>query len=81
MMASNPERRSASERLRATPAGGRRSGRQRNWPTVVTHRSKMLPALRFTKLDKAFTYGILATRGSRSAHLGMAADDGGGWRR
>jgi hypothetical protein len=32
-----------------------------------------------TKLDKVFTYGIVATQGSRFAHLGMAADDGGGW--
>jgi hypothetical protein len=32
-----------------------------------------------TKLDKVFTYGIVATQGSRFAHLGMAANDGGGW--
>jgi hypothetical protein len=32
----------------------------------------------FTKLDKVFTYGIMATRGSRLAHLGMALDGGDG---
>jgi hypothetical protein len=50
-------------------------------PAVVAHRSKPLPALRFTKLDKVFTYNIVAMRGSRFTHLGMAADGGGGWRR
>jgi hypothetical protein len=79
-MASNPEHRSASERLGATPAGGRRSGRWHIQPAVVAHRNELLPALRFTKLDKVFTYGIVVTRGSRFAHLGMAADGGRGWR-
>jgi hypothetical protein len=37
----------------------------------VAHRSKLLPALRFNKLKKVFTYGIVVTRGSRFAHLGM----------
>jgi hypothetical protein len=30
---------------------------------AASHRSKPLPVLRFTKLDKVFTYGIVATRG------------------
>jgi hypothetical protein len=61
----------------------RRLGRQgwRAQPATAAHRSKPLPALWFTKLDKVFTYGIVATRGSRFAHLGMAVDGGGGWRR
>jgi hypothetical protein len=80
-MASNPEHRSASERLGATLIGGWHSGRRRNRPTVAAHRSKPLPALWFTKLDKVFTYGIVVTRGSLFAHLGMAADGVGGWRR
>jgi hypothetical protein len=80
-MASNPERRSVSERLGATPTGRRHSGRWRIRPAAVARRSEPLPALRFTKLDKVFTYNIVATRGSRFAHHGMAADSGGGWRR
>jgi hypothetical protein len=43
-------------------------------------RSKLLLALRSTKLDKVFTYGIVVTQGNRFTHLGMAADGGGGWR-
>jgi hypothetical protein len=60
--------------------GSRRLGRQgrRARPAVAARWSKPLLALWFTKLDKIFTYGILAMRGSRFAHLGMAAD-GGGW--
>jgi hypothetical protein len=49
-------------------------------PAAAAHRSKPLPALWFTKLDKVFTYDIMSTRGSRFAHLGMAAVGGGGWR-
>jgi hypothetical protein len=45
---------------------------------VVARQSKPLPVLWFTKLDKVFTYAIVATRGSRFSHLGMAADGGGG---
>jgi hypothetical protein len=80
-MASNPERRSASKWLGATLVGGRRFGQRHNRPAVAAHQSKPLPVLRFTKLDRVFTYGIMATRGSRFTHLGMAADGGGGWRR
>jgi hypothetical protein len=80
-MASIPERRSASEPLGATLARGRRSGQRHNRPAAAGHRSKPLSVLRFTKLDKVFTYNIMATWGSRFAHLGMAADGGGGWRR
>jgi hypothetical protein len=80
-MASSPERRSASERLGATPAGEWRSGRRRIRPAVVAHRSEPLPALRFTKLDKVFTYDIVAMRGSQFTHIGMAMDGGGSWRR
>jgi hypothetical protein len=47
---------------------------------AAAHRSKPLSALWFTKLDKVFTSGIVATWGSRFAHLGMAADGGRGWR-
>jgi hypothetical protein len=46
---------------------------------VAARRSKLLPVLRFTKLDLVFFYGIVAMRGSCFAHLGMAADGGGGW--
>jgi hypothetical protein len=62
--------------------GSRRLGRQgrRTRPAAAAHRSKPLPVLRFTKLNKVFSYGIMATRGSRFAHIGMAADGGGGWR-
>jgi hypothetical protein len=81
MMASNSECRSASEWLGATPARGRRSGWWRIQPMAVARRSEPLSALRFTKLDKVFTYDIVASRGSQFAHFGMAADDGGGWRR
>jgi hypothetical protein len=80
-MASNLECRSVSEWLGVAPANGRRSGRRCNQLAAVAHRSKPLPVLRFTKLDKVFTYGIVATRGSRLAHLELAADGGGGWRR
>jgi hypothetical protein len=60
--------------------GSWRLGRQgrRAWPAAVAHRSKSLPALRSTKLDKVFTYGIVAMRGTRFAHLGMTADGGDG---
>jgi hypothetical protein len=34
--------------------------------------------LRFTKLDKVFTYNIVVMRGSRFAHLGMAVAAGDG---
>jgi hypothetical protein len=47
---------------------------------AAARRSKPLPALQFTKLDKVFTYDIVATQGSRFAHLGMEAEGGGGWR-
>jgi hypothetical protein len=58
------------------PAGAARS-RQRTQPVAVAHRSKPLPALRSTKLDKVFTYGTVATRGTRFARLGTAVDGGG----
>jgi hypothetical protein len=61
------------------PIGAVRSWR-RAWPTAVAHQSKPLPALQSTKLDKVFTYDIMATRGTRFTHVGTAADDGGGWR-
>jgi hypothetical protein len=48
---------------------------------VAACRSKPLPSLRSTKLGKVFTYGIVAMRGTRFAHLGMVVDGGGGWRR
>jgi hypothetical protein len=80
-MASSPECRSASKQLGATPASGQRSGRQRIWPVAVAHQSEPLLAIRFTKHDKVFTYGIMAMLGSRFAHLGMAADGSGGSRR
>jgi hypothetical protein len=80
-MASNLERRSASERLGATPAGGRCSGRRRIRPVAAAHRSEPLLVLWFTKLDKVFTYGIVVMQGSRFAHLGMVVDGSGGWRR
>jgi hypothetical protein len=50
-------------------------------PTAMAHQSEALPVLWFTKLDKVFTYGIMAMRRSRFTHLGMAADGSGGWRR
>jgi hypothetical protein len=62
-MASNPECRYASERLGA----------------MAARLTEPLPALRFTKLDKVFTYGIVAMWGSQFAHHGMAVDGGGGW--
>jgi hypothetical protein len=43
-------------------------------------RSKLLLALRSTKHDKVFTYGIGVTHGARFPHLGTAAGNGGGWR-
>jgi hypothetical protein len=52
-----------------------RQGR-RAWPTVAAHRSMPLPALRSTKYDKVFTYGIGATWGTRLAHLGLTTGDG-----
>jgi hypothetical protein len=54
--------------------GSRRLGRQgwRARPMAAAHRSKSLPAHQSTKLDKVFTYGIVAMRGTRFAHLGMA---------
>jgi hypothetical protein len=63
--------------------GSWRLGRQgrRARPAAAAHRSKPLPVLRVTKLDKVFTYGIVATKGSRFAHHGMAVDGGGSWRR
>jgi hypothetical protein len=73
-MASNLERRSASERRGATPAKG-----QRIQPAAVARRSEPLPALHFTKLDKVFTYGIVAMRGSRFAHLGIVFSFPGGF--
>jgi hypothetical protein len=80
-MASNPERRLVSGPLGATSIGGRRSGRRRNRPTVAAHRSKPLPVPQSNKLDKVFTYDIMAMRGTRFANLGMIADGGGNWRR
>jgi hypothetical protein len=59
------------------PTGAARS-RQRARLVAAARQSKPLPALWFTKLDKVFTYGIVATRGSRFDHLGKVADDGGG---
>jgi hypothetical protein len=64
-MASNPECLSVSERLGATPTEGQRSGQQRNRPAVVARWSKLLPVLRFTKLDKVFTYGIVGLATAR----------------
>jgi hypothetical protein len=58
------------------PAGVARL-RRRAWPKVVAHQSRSLPTLRSTKHDEVFTYGIGATRGSRLAHLGLTAGDGG----
>jgi hypothetical protein len=72
-MAPNPEHRSASEQLGVTPARWRCSGRRRIRPAAVASRSEPLPVLWFTKLNKVCTYGIVATQGSRFAHLGMAA--------
>jgi hypothetical protein len=80
-MASNLKRQLASKWLEATLTAGRCSGQRRIRPAVAAHQSEPFPVLRFTKLDKVFTYGIVATRGSRFAHLGMAADNGGGGRR
>jgi hypothetical protein len=54
-----------SERLGATPTEGQGSGRWRNRPAVVAHRSKLLPVLQFTKLDKVFTYGIVGLATAR----------------
>jgi hypothetical protein len=52
--------------------------RQRARPAAAACRSKPFPVLRFTKLDKVFTYSIVVTRGSRFAHLGMAVAAGDG---
>jgi hypothetical protein len=60
------------------PAGVARSQR-RAQPTAVARRSKSLPVLRSNKLDKVFTYGIMATWGTHLSHLGTAVDGGGGW--
>jgi hypothetical protein len=75
-----------SEWLAATPTGRRHSGRWRIRPAAVARRSEPLPALRFTKLDKVFTYDIVATQGSRFAHHGwqrtaVVAGDGEATRR
>jgi hypothetical protein len=37
------------------------------------------PLTPFTKLNKVFTYSIVAMWGSRFTHHGMAVDNGGGW--
>jgi hypothetical protein len=61
------------------------AGVARSWwrarPAAAAHRSKPLPALRSTKLNKVFTSGIMATRGTRFVTLGrqrtaVAAGDG-----
>jgi hypothetical protein len=78
-MASKSERRSASERLGETPARGRRSGQWSNRPMAAARRSKPLLALRSTKLDKIFTYGIVAMRRTNFAHLGRTSGNNGGW--
>jgi hypothetical protein len=59
-MASNLEHQSMSERLGATPVGGGR----RILSAAVARWSEPLPALWFNKLDKVFTYGIVAMQGS-----------------
>jgi hypothetical protein len=46
---------------------------------AAARQSMLLPVLQSTKLDKVFTYGIVAMRGTQFAHLGMAADGGGSW--
>jgi hypothetical protein len=78
-MSSNLERRSMSELLGATPAGGWRSNRWRNRPTAVAHWSKPLSALRSTKLSKVFTYDIVAMWRNYIAHLGRTSGNNGGW--
>jgi hypothetical protein len=57
-MASNPERRSASGRLGATPARRRRSCRRQNRPAVVAHQSWSYTVLRTSIFDEVFTYDI-----------------------
>jgi hypothetical protein len=64
-----------SERLGVTPAEGRRSGQLHIRPAATAHQSKSLPALRSTKLNKVFTYGIVATR-----EISIRSPwDGSGW--
>jgi hypothetical protein len=46
---------------------------------AAARRSKPLLALRSTKLDKIFTYGIVAMRRTNFAHLGRTSGNNGGW--
>jgi hypothetical protein len=63
-----------------TRSAGAAQPRWRGRPTAAAHQSKLLPALRSTKHDMVFTYGIRATRGTHFAHLGTAVEGDGGWR-
>jgi hypothetical protein len=78
-MTSNPERRSASGWLGATPAGGGgRSGRWRNWPAEAAHRSWPYTVLWTSVFDEVLTYDIGATWRTYFAHLGRTAGNNGG---
>jgi hypothetical protein len=46
---------------------------------MATRWNKLFPVLQSTKLDKVFTDGIVATRGTRFAHLATAMNGSGGW--
>jgi hypothetical protein len=70
---------SRNGRLGATLVGGRCSCRRHHRPTAAAHRSKTLLALRSTKLDKVFTYGIVAMQRTYFAHHGRTSGNRGGW--
>jgi hypothetical protein len=63
--------------LVATRPVGAARPRRCTQPAVVAHWSRLLPALRSTKHDKVFTYGIRVTPGTHLAHLGLTAGDDG----
>jgi hypothetical protein len=62
------------------PAGAARP-RQHARPAAAARQSRPVPALRSTKHNEVFTYGIGVTWGTRLAHHGLTAGSGGGWRR
>jgi hypothetical protein len=76
---SNLHYRSRSGWLGATPAGGRRSGRQCNRPAVAAHRSWPYTTLWTSVFDEVFTYGIGATWKNYFAHLGRTSGNNGSW--
>jgi hypothetical protein len=78
-MASNLERRLASGRLGATPSRGQCSGRRRNRPAVVAHRSWPYTVLQTLVFYEVFTYGIGTTWRTYFVHIGRTSVNNGGW--